>query len=119
MSSTSELDSLSKREKKTVSWYDQNDQKVVGEESIVIEVDDESQTKMEKDVEIQVRRVRQSFDLYFLKMYSFIFSNKIFNISLEKTFLVCFFQYCFFFPVIVIQKDLILSVFQDVKELRT
>ena len=68
MSSTSELDSLSKREKKTVSWYDQNDQKVVvEEETIVIEVDDESQTKKEKDVEIQVRRVRQSFDLYFSK----------------------------------------------------
>ena len=97
MSSTSELDSLSKREKKTVSWYDQNDQKVVGEESIVIEVDDESQTKMEKDVEIQVRRVRQSFDLYFLNMYSFVFSNKIFNISLEKLFLYVSFNIVSFF----------------------
>ena len=78
MSSTSELDSLSKREKKTVSWYDQNDQKVVGEESIVIEVDDESQTKMEKDVEIQVRRVRQSFDLYFSKCTLLFLATKYF-----------------------------------------
>ena len=79
MSSTSEVESYrEKREKKTVSWYDQNDQKVVEEVENVV-VDDKSSSlqnisKQEKSVETQVRRVRQSFDLYFyFKMYSFIF----------------------------------------------
>jgi len=82
VSSTSEVESYrEKREKKTVSWYDQNDQIVVEEvENVVVdEVDDKSSSlqnisKQEKNVETQVRRVRQSFDLYFyFKMYSFIF----------------------------------------------
>lgn len=64
MSSTSEVESYrEKREKKTVSWYDQNDQIVVEEvENVVVdEVDDKSSSlqnisKQEKSVETQVRR---------------------------------------------------------------
>ena len=57
VTSTSEVESYNKREqreKKTVSWYDQNDQNVVEDEKVV-----------DENVEIQVRRVRQSIDLFF------------------------------------------------------
>ena len=84
MSSTSEVESYNKREKKTVSWYDQNDQIVVEdvEKVVVDELDDknvisshQNVSKQEKSVETQVRRVRQSFDLYFLYNVLFLFFN--------------------------------------------
>ena len=128
MSSTSEVESYNKREKKTVSWYDQNDQIVVEdvEKVVVDELDDknvisshQNVSKQEKSVETQVRRVRQSFDLYFLYNVLFLFFNwqqKIhdyrkqlflyFSFDIISLFLYSFCNYSYFI------------CFQDAKELK-
>ena len=97
---------------------------VVGDDTIIVDEDesnkissDQTLTKQEKNVEIQVRRVRQSIDLDIIRRtFPKLHCNIIILIFefIENIYSYKFFLFCILFPVLVI-KYLILSISRDVK----